>query len=193
MIGVAKHYVNNKQFYEALSEHKKRVLAAAEAGEEKPRIPNYIGECIYHISDRLSRKPNFINYSFRDEMISDGIENSIMYLDNFNPEKYNNPFAYFTQIIKFAFLRRIAKEKKLLVIKQLTLQNYAIMGMLANFQGDDTLHDSNSIDLDNEYMTGLVADFQSKKTIKKKKVQEKIGIEAFFEEEVSLNGESSID
>ena len=190
---MAKHYVNNKQFYEALSEHKKRVLAAAEAGEEKPRIPNYIGECIYHIADRLSRKPNFINYSFRDEMISDGIENSIMYLDNFNPEKYNNPFAYFTQIIKFAFIRRIAKEKKLLVIKQKTLQNYAIMGMLANYQDDDNNHISSSIDLDNEYMVGLVTDFDNKKALERKKSTEKVGIEKFFFDEEAIDGEDSID
>lgn len=191
---MAKHYVNNKQFYEALSEHKKRVLAAAEAGTEKPRIPNYIGECIYHIADRLSRKPNFINYSFRDEMISDGIENSIMYLDNFNPEKYNNPFAYFTQIIKFAFIRRIAKEKRLLVIKQKTLQNYAILGMLANYQEDDDNHIGSSIDLDNEYMVGLVMEFDAKKAAERKKSTEKVGIEKFFlDEEVMVDGEDSID
>ena len=190
---MAKHYVNNKQFYEALSEHKKKVLASAEAGTEKPRIPNYIGECIYHIADRLSRKPNFINYSFRDEMISDGIENSIMYLDNFNPEKYNNPFAYFTQIIKFAFIRRIAKEKKLLVIKQKTLQNYAIMGMLANYQDDDNNHISSSIDLDNEYMVGLVIDFDAKRALERKKSSEKVGIEKFFFDEEVIDGEDSID
>lgn len=190
---MAKHYVNNKQFYEALAEHKRGVLAAAEAGTEKPRIPNYIGECIYHIADRLSRKPNFINYSFRDEMISDGIENSIMYLDNFNPEKYNNPFAYFTQIIKFAFIRRIAKEKKILVIKQKTLQNYAIMGMLANYQDDDNNHISSSIDLDNEYMVGLVQDFDAKRALERKKPSEKVGIEKFFLDEEVIDGEDSID
>lgn len=190
---MAKHYVNNKQFYEALSEHKKGVLAAAEAGTEKPRIPNYIGECIYHIADRLSRKPNFINYSFRDEMISDGIENSIMYLDNFNPEKYNNPFAYFTQIIKFAFIRRIAKEKKILVIKQKALQNYAIMGMLANYQDDDSNHISSSIDLDNEYMVGLVIDFDAKRALERKKSTEKVGIEKYFFDEEVIDGETDID
>lgn len=189
---MAKHYVNNKQFYETLYDYKKKVLAAAEAGQEKPRIPNYVGECIYHIADRLSRKPNFINYPFRDEMISDGIENCIMYLDNFNPEKYNNPFAYFTQIIKFAFLRRIFKEKKVLYIKQKTLQKYAIDGLLADFQGDDSMHDSNMIDLDNEYMTGLVTDFENKKSVKKKKPVKKTGVEKFFDEE-SEDGEDSSD
>ena len=145
------------------------------------------------IAEHLSRKPNFINYSFRDEMISDGIENSIMYLDNFNPEKYNNPFAYFTQIIKFAFIRRIAKEKKILVIKQKTLQNYAIMGMLANYQDDDNNHITSSIDLDNEYMVGLVVDFDAKRALERKKSTEKIGIEKFFLDEEAIDGEDSID
>jgi hypothetical protein len=126
-------------------------------------------------------------------MISDGIENSIMYLDNFNPEKYNNPFAYFTQIIKFAFIRRIAKEKKILVIKQKTLQNYAIMGMLANYQDDDNNHISSSIDLDNEYMVGLVVDFDAKRALERKKSTEKIGIEKFFLDEEAIDGEDSID
>ena len=190
---MAKHYVNNKQFYETLSEYKKKVLAAEAAGLEKPRIPNYVGECIYHIADRLSRKPNFINYPFREEMIGDGIENCIMYLDNFNPEKYNNPFAYFTQIIKFAFLRRIFKEKKVLYIKQKTLQKYAIDGLLADFQGDDMMYDSNSIDLDNEYMTELVTDFENKKSIKKKRPVKKTGVEVFFDDPERTNGEDSSD
>ena len=51
-------------------------------------------------------------------MISDGVENCLQYLDNFNPTKSNNPFAYFTQIIYYAFVRRIQKEKKQVKVKQ---------------------------------------------------------------------------
>jgi hypothetical protein len=119
--------------------------------------------------------------------------NYIMYLDNFNPEKYNNPFAYFTQIIKFAFIRRIAKEKKILVIKQKALQNYAIMGMLANYQDDDSNHINSSIDLDNEYMVGLVIDFDAKRALERKKSSEKVGIEKYFFDEEVIDGEDSID
>ena len=93
------------------------VKEAEESDSDKPKIPEYIGECLLKISTRLSTKPNFINYTYRDEMISDGIENCVNYIGNFNPEKSNNPFAYFTQIIYFAFLRRIQKEKKQLEIK----------------------------------------------------------------------------
>ena len=106
------HYVNNKEFLAAMIERRSQIKEAEERGEDPPRVSNYIGECIYKIATHLSYKPNFINYSYREEMISDGIENCLQYLDNFNPEKSNNPFAYFTQIIYYAFLRRIAKEKK---------------------------------------------------------------------------------
>ena len=82
--------------------------------EELPRISDYIGECFLKIiQNGLSYRPNFINYTYRQEMISDGIENCLQYIHNFNPEKSNNPFiTYFTQIIYYSFIRRIQKEKK---------------------------------------------------------------------------------
>ena len=80
-------------------------------GEEKPRVSNYIGECFLKIANGLSHKPNFMNYTFKDDMVSDGIENCLQYIHNFNPDKSNNPFAYFTQIIYYAFIRRIQREK----------------------------------------------------------------------------------
>ena len=106
------HYVNNAEFYQAIKIYKDKVREAEEAGDPPPRVSNYIGECILKIATHLSYKPNFINYSYREEMISDGIENCLQYINNFDPNKSKNPFAYFTQIIYYAFLRRIAKEKK---------------------------------------------------------------------------------
>lgn len=117
------HYVNNAEFLAALIEHKKKVKEAEENGQPKPQIPNYVGECILKIANHLAYKPNFINYSYRDDMVLDGIENCIQYLDNFNPEKSSNPFAYFTQIIYYAFLRRITKEKKQSYIKGKLIQD----------------------------------------------------------------------
>lgn len=111
------YYVNNKEFLEALILYKSKVAQASESGKPKPRIPNYIGECFLKIATHLSYKPNFVNYMFREEMISDGIENCVQYIHNFDPNKTSNPFAYFTQIIHYAFLRRIQKEKKQLDIK----------------------------------------------------------------------------
>jgi hypothetical protein len=117
------HYVNNADFLKAISEYKLQVKEAKEKGLDKPIVSNYIGECILKIANGLSYKPNFINYSYRDDMILDGIENCIQYIDNFDPSKSNNPFAYFTQIIYYAFLRRIAKEKKQAYIKGKLIQD----------------------------------------------------------------------
>ena len=111
------YYVNNKEFLAAITDYRQKVHAAKEAGNPRPRVTNYLGECFLKIATHLSYKPNFVNYMFRDDMISDGIENCVQYIHNFDPEKSKNPFAYFTQIIHYAFLRRIQKEKKQLEIK----------------------------------------------------------------------------
>ena len=111
------HYVNNKEFLQAMIEYRKMVNKAKREKQPKPPVTDYIGSCFLKIANHLSYRPNFINYTFRDDMISDGIENCLQYLDNFNPKTSNNPFAYFTQIIYFAFIRRIQKEKKQTTIK----------------------------------------------------------------------------
>ena len=106
------HYVDNSKLLEVMSEYREQYLIAKDNDIEPPVIPDYAGECFLKIAEKLSHRPNFINYAFREEMVSDGIENCVMYANNFNPEKSQNPFAYFTQIIYYAFLRRIEKEKK---------------------------------------------------------------------------------
>ena len=113
----SEHYVNNKELLQALIVYREKVADAKEKDLPKPRITNYLGECFLKIATHLSYKPNFVNYMFREDMISDGIENCVQYIHNFDPEKSRNPFAYFTQIIHYAFLRRIQKEKKQLDIK----------------------------------------------------------------------------
>ena len=113
----SEHYVNNKEFLAALIKYREDKEIAEIQGKPKPPIPRYIGECFLKIANHLSFKPNFVNYMFKEDMISDGIENCVQYIHNFNPEKSQNPFAYFTQIIHYAFLRRIQKEKKQLEIK----------------------------------------------------------------------------
>ena len=113
----SEHYVNNKEFLAAIVAYKQSIVDAEGLGQPKPRITNYLGECFLKIATHLSYKPNFVNYMFKDDMICDGIENCVQYINNFNPEKSSNPFAYFTQIIHYAFLRRIQKEKKQLDIK----------------------------------------------------------------------------
>ena len=113
----SEHYVNNKELLAALIDYRAEVAVAKTKDLTKPRISNYLGECFLKIATHLSYKPNFVNYMFRDDMISDGIENCVQYIHNFDPNKSRNPFAYFTQIIHYAFLRRIQKEKKQLEIK----------------------------------------------------------------------------
>ena len=113
----SEHYVNNKELLDAMVEYRIAAKLAKENGTKPPAISNYLGDCFLKIATHLSYKPNFVNYMFREDMIGDGIENCVQYIHNFNPEKSTNPFAYFTQIIYYAFLRRIQKEKKQLEIK----------------------------------------------------------------------------
>ena len=112
------HYVDNKVFLEEMKKYRKKVLSARKRKRKDPPINDYIGECFLKIANHLSYRPNFINYTYKEDMISDGIENCLTYVANFDPEKSNNPFAYFTQIIYYAFIRRIQKEKKQTTIKQ---------------------------------------------------------------------------
>ena len=118
----SEHYVNNKEFLAALIKYREDKEIAEIQGKPKPPIPRYIGECFLKIANHLSFKPNFVNYMFKEDMISDGIENCVQYIHNFNPEKSQNPFAYFTQIIHYAFLRRIQREKRQLEIKNKILE-----------------------------------------------------------------------
>ena len=128
------HYVNNKDFLHAIVDYKKKVERASKTGDPKPPVGEYIGDCFLKIATHLSYKPNFVNYMFKDDMIGDGIENCITYVDNFDPSKSTNPFAYFTQIVYFAFLRRIQKEKKQVDIKNRMIEK---SGYSEVFTGDE--------------------------------------------------------
>ena len=144
---MAEHYVDNQRFLEEISEYQKFRIDAKDKGEEPPPCPEYIGECFLKIANRLSYRPNFINYAFREDMISDGIENCVQYMNNFNPEKSKNPFAYFTQIIYYAFLRRIQKEKKQAHIKNKMIEKQQYETYTTN-EGDDTVYDIRGFDPD---------------------------------------------
>lgn len=124
------HYVDNSLFLQEITKYRNSVLLAVAEEREKPRVPNYLGECFLKIANHLAFKSNFINYTFREEMILDAIENCITYIDNFDPAKSSNPFAYFTQISYYAFLRRIQKEKKQLQTKYRYIQNADIHDLI---------------------------------------------------------------
>ena len=174
------HYVNNKEFLAAMVEYKKAIKEAEKKKKQRPPVTDYIGSCFLKIANHLSYRPNFINYTFRDDMISDGIENCLQYLDNYNPEKSNNPFAYFTQIIYYAFVRRIQKEKKQTTIKQKLI-------MEANYD-DLTLQPGEDREFKNQFTEFLqkntIIDEPAKKEKKTKKTKKaKPTLEYFINED----------
>ena len=140
------HYVDNKKFLHAMIEHRLKVQKAEENKRKKPVVTNYIGECFLKIANHLSYRPNFINYTYRDDMISDGIENCLQYMNNFNSKKSSNPFAYFTQIIYYAFIRRIQKEKKQQDVKAKLISNTGVELMMDSLVGDDAQYKNQMLD-----------------------------------------------
>ncbi len=133
------HYIDNKLFLQEITKYRNLVQAhkaKEDDGTLKPRVPNYLGECFVKIANHLAYKSNFINYTYRDEMILDAIENCITYIDNFDPAKSSNPFAYFTQITYYAFIRRIQREKKQQDTKRRYIRNLDIHEIITQ-QGDE--------------------------------------------------------
>jgi len=180
----SRHYINNKDFLKALIDYKELCDVAKEAEVKKPTIPNYIAKCFLQIATRLSYRPNFINYTYKDDMISDGIENCLAYMHNFNPEKSQNPFAYFTQIIYYAFLRRIQKEKKQQYVKY---KHFAINGgfdALASLQEQDVGKDfyQENTGIYNDYMAFII-DMDEKEAAKKAKAKKKKALEKFMDDD----------
>ena len=140
----SEHYVNNRELLEALIVYRAKVANAKENDLPKPRITNYLGECFLKIATHLSYKPNFVNYMFREDMICDGLENCVQYIKNFDPEKSSNPFAYFTQIIHYAFLRRIQKEKRQMDIRAKIIERSGFEEVMSA-DGDFNASDYNTI------------------------------------------------
>jgi len=173
-------YVNNKEMLAAIVQYRKDVRKAKRLKLPKPKIPDSIGKQIYLIAVNLSHKPNFSSYTFKDDMISDGIENCIMYFDNFDPKKSKYPFAYFSKITFYAFVRRIQREKKQLYIKYKATQQSGI------------LHDSEYRDEDNpgaqfemyENLIEFIEKFEEsqQKAKDKKALPKKKGLELLLEE-----------
>ena len=175
------HYVDNEKFLAEIKIYKQQCKDALAAGKEKPRISEYIGKCIYLIAENLSHKPRFMNYSFRDELVSDAIENCFLYFDNFDSDKYSNPFAYFTQIIYYAFHRRIAKEEKNRYIIYKKFQESVLDTSDASLMVDaDDNHVVSSTMYDN--LNEFIKKFETREAEKKEKRKEKKeGLEKFVE------------
>ena len=177
------HYVDNQKFLAEIMIYKQKCKDALEQGKEKPRVSEYIGKCIYLIAENLSHKPRFMNYSFRDELVSDAIENCFLYFDNFDPNKSQNPFAYFTQIIYYAFHRRISKEEKNRYIIYKKFQESVLDTSDASLMIDsDDQHLISSTMYDN--LNEFIKKFEKREAEKKeKRKQVKEGLEKFVEGE----------
>lgn len=137
------HYVNNKEFGEAVVAYVDTVAAAKENNLPIPIVTTYIADCFLKIAEGLSHKVNFIRYTYREEMVMDAVENCLRAINNYNPNAVTrtgtpNAFAYFTQICYFAFLRRIEKEKKQQDIKWKFIEQSGVEEFIAQIQGDDT-------------------------------------------------------
>lgn len=163
-------YINNTDFNNAMKKYRSDYQKAEKDGTRLPSIPNYIGECFLKISSNLARKPNFANYPFRDEMEADGLENAVRAINNFDPDKSDNPFAYFTTVIYYAFLRRIDREKKELYCKHKALERATVNGDM--YEGEADMNTKNN-DLDTDYMNNFVRDFEDKMRRKSEKAKKK--------------------
>ena len=175
----AKNYINNKTLYLAMIQYKDSIKIADEKNINKPQVPNYIGQSILLICNNLAKKPNFSGYSYKQEMISDGIIDCIAAVDNFDPDRTNNPFAYFTQIAWNAFIRRIHKEKKQTYIKHKNFQNSYLTNNLWSEAENSQLKS-------NEYSDELIRSFENKLT-ETKKAAKMVGLEKFASVEVIIN------
>jgi hypothetical protein len=164
---IKRNYVNNPDFLEGLIQYKAACAVARDKGVQLPVVTNYIGACIQSIAYRLATKPNFSGYTFKEDMIMDGIENCLKYIENFNPEKSSNPFAYFTQVIWYAFLRRIAKEKKHLYTKLKSSQSMLAMGETYEGGNDVVMH----INLDAQYINSFIHEYEVKLNKDKEKAK----------------------
>ena len=177
---VTRNYINNADFLEALVKYKEDCIIAEESNKPKPRIPNYIGECFIKLAEGLARRPNFYGYTYKDEMIADGIENCLMYFENFDTTR-KNPFAYFTQILWWCFVRRIQKEKKQQYIKYKATENFGILDEAELLElGDGQIKQIEVYDNMYEFIQKF-EETEFKKTTKTAK-KRKSGIETFLEE-----------
>ena len=173
------HYINNEEFFAEMCEWKKLVNKAKKDGTELPRVTESIGQKILTIATRVSFMPKFVNYPFREEMVSDGVENCLVYIKNFNPKKSKNPFAYFTTISYYAFLRRIKKEKALLAKKFKYIEEH----LNGDLEDGDIAGDSFGSDYSDANRREFLHNYEQSRLKKKKKARnKKTKLDAILEE-----------
>jgi len=174
-------YVDNKKLYEALVVWLTERKVAKRLGTQVPPLPDYVGECILLMANRLAQKANFVNYTFKEDMIGDAMESCLRYLHNFNPEKSTNAFAYVTQILHNAFVRRIQRERRNSYTKAILI-SHGMPGYDVQ-DGDDTDYTNTYVDFLQENVTDVIEKFESAKQRKKARQQKKVGLENIFTED----------
>jgi hypothetical protein len=186
------HYVNNKQFSLAVVEYVKQVNDAEAAGTPVPKVTDYIASCFLKIAEGLSHKSNFIRYTYREEMVMDAVENCLKAILNYNIEaatRTGNPnaFAYFTQICYYAFLRRIAKEKKQQEVKFKFIEKAGIEDLISYGDNDDGYHAAERMFVDElrsridkvRHSDTVIKDFAKEEKVREKEAKKK-GLELFM-------------
>ena len=182
-------YINNKDFYAALVERREK-LSKLKEGEELP-LSDYIGNCIYQLCNRIGFMPSYINYSFKQEMIGDALENCIRVIDKFDPDKETkspdgkfsnkkNPFGYFTQIAIWAFWRRIDKEKEQAAVRAMLIRELPREDMY-DFDEESKTHYNFADKIADQYYFDLDS-YEKKLDKKKPKIKSKTSLELFMEE-----------
>ena len=172
------HYISNKYFLTEMIKYRQAITKSKRLGEKKPQIPRFVAECFMKIAENLSHKPNFLSYTFRDEMVADAIENCVMYVDNFDPGKSSNPFAYFTQITYYAFLRRIQKEKKQLYVKYKATESAGVLDEFELNENDDGTFRQFVL---YENISEFIENYEVAKN--NKKIAKKVSLEKFVEDD----------
>lgn len=180
------HYVNNRDFSYAVVDYVKAANKAKENGEQNPVIPDYIAICFMKICEGLSHKPNFVRYTYRDEMVMDGVENCLKAIYNYNIDTATrtgkpNAFSYFTQIAYFAFIRRIVKEKKQTDIKFKFMEQANIEDFVSAIDLNSPI-DQSFLDTLREKISKIKDTDKAIKEFKKEeKEKKKKGLELFME------------
>lgn len=160
-----KNYIDNQKFYEHIKEYIYEVRRCREKGVDKPRVPEYIGHCLLLIGQNLVNHRWFRNYDFTEDMVMEGVLNCLEYLDNFDPDKYNNPHAYFTMVIWRAFQRKKDKEKKYLYTKFKAIEKINVFGSDMNElnEVEEIIQADATVDYMNEFIKKFETSLEEKK------------------------------
>lgn len=179
-------YVNNKELQAAFVIYWEKKKAAIAAGLPNPPLSETIGKAILDIANRRTYSKNFIGYtqSWKEEMVDDAIETCVRYAHNYNPEKYNNPFAYITQLVTNSIIQRIKIEKAHTYIKYKSFDLSGGFNAIADEHSDiDGIHIDETTEMYRDYLT-YISDYEEKNFSKKPKddVEEFMGVLDFLEE-----------